>query len=69
MNLDEYSIPGEKAYLEEYCRRLGKPPIQAWDFYTSFICFRFAAILQGVYKRATKGKGDLCQVWPPGGNE
>ncbi len=48
-------IPTLKQYIDEYVQRMGTQPINNWEFYVAFICFRFAAILQGVYKRAQQG--------------
>jgi len=48
-------IPTEKAYVARYCERAGLPAIDNWAFYLAFSFFRFAAILQGVLKRALDG--------------
>ncbi len=48
-------IPGEAEYVAAYCRRTGLAGIEDWSFYLAFSCFRFAAILQGVLKRALDG--------------
>ena len=52
-------IPTEMEIVQEYCRRMNIPMIENWDFYLAFNFFRFAAILQGVYKRAVTGTGIL----------
>ncbi|MCP4470753.1 MAG: phosphotransferase family protein, partial [Gammaproteobacteria bacterium] len=38
-----------------YCARRGLGGIPDWNFYLAFGFFRFAAILQGVLKRAIDG--------------
>lgn len=48
-------IPTEEAYVQEYCARMGLADIPHWNFYLIFSFFRFAAILQGVKKRALEG--------------
>ena len=49
-------IPDVKEFLDLYCRKMNMPPIDNWEFYVTFVIFRMAAILQGVYKRAVSGK-------------
>lgn len=48
-------IPKETAYVDLYCQRRGLDEIPNWSFYLAFSFFRFAAILQGVKKRALDG--------------
>ncbi len=48
-------IPIEAEYMKRYCERTRRPPIEHWNFYLAYNLFRIAAILQGVYKRATEG--------------
>ena len=48
-------IPGESELLEDYCRHTGIGEIPYWRFYLAFSFFRFAAILQGVYRRGLDG--------------
>ena len=48
-------IPAEEDYVAQYCRRMGLDGIPNWNFYLAFSFFRFAAILQGVKKRALDG--------------
>ncbi len=48
-------IPSEEEYVAQYCRRMGLEEIPNWNFYMVFSMFRFAAILQGVKKRALDG--------------
>ncbi len=56
-NLDrqKLGIPTEQEYVARYCERRGLANIPDWNFYLAFSFFRFAAILQGVYKRALDG--------------
>ena len=48
-------IPSEAEYMRRYCERTGRAGIEHWDFFLAYNLFRIAAILQGVYKRATEG--------------
>ena len=48
-------IPTEEEYVAQYCERMGVDSIPNWNFYLAFSFFRFAAILQGVKKRALDG--------------
>ena len=48
-------IPSEEEYVAQYCEHQGLKEIPRWNFYLAFSYFRFAAILQGVKKRALDG--------------
>ncbi len=48
-------IPSEQEYVAQYCEHSGLVRIDNWPFYLVFSFFRFAAILQGVKKRAIDG--------------
>jgi len=48
-------IPTESQYIEQYCEHRSIRSIQHWPFYLAFGFFRFAAIVQGVQKRAIDG--------------
>lgn len=48
-------IPSEEEYVALYCQRMGLDEIPHWNFYLAFSFFRFAAILQGIKKRALDG--------------
>jgi aminoglycoside phosphotransferase (APT) family kinase protein len=48
-------IPTEADYVAAYCRRSGLERIPNWTFLIAFSFFRYAAIAQGVYKRALDG--------------
>jgi aminoglycoside phosphotransferase (APT) family kinase protein len=54
-DLDALGIPSEADYVAAYCRRTGRAEISNWEFYMAFSLFRFAAIVQGVYKRGLDG--------------
>lgn len=56
VDLKSMGIPSERELVDMYCRRMNIPVIDNWDFYVAFNFFRFAAILQGVYKRAISGR-------------
>jgi aminoglycoside phosphotransferase (APT) family kinase protein len=55
LDLAALGIPSEAHYIERYCERTGRSGIDHWNFYLAYNLFRIAAILQGVYKRATEG--------------
>jgi aminoglycoside phosphotransferase (APT) family kinase protein len=48
-------LPSERDYVERYCERRGITRVGNWTFYLAFSFFRFAAICQGVYRRALDG--------------
>jgi len=52
---DALGIPSNEAYIAAYCQRVGLDAIPDWNFYLAFGFFRFAAIVQGVLKRALDG--------------
>lgn len=56
-DLAESGIPAEADYVETYCRRTGRDPIDPdhWDFYLAYNMFRLAAILQGIMGRVVDG--------------
>jgi aminoglycoside phosphotransferase (APT) family kinase protein len=55
LDLAALGIPREAEYMQRYAERTGRGPIGHWNFYLAYNLFRIAAILQGVYKRATEG--------------
>ena len=59
-------IPDEKTYVDSYCRRRGLAAIDDWNFYLVFGFFRFAAILQGVLKRAVDGNASSDKAFAYG---
>jgi aminoglycoside phosphotransferase (APT) family kinase protein len=48
-------IPDEAEYVAQYCRHTGRTVIAGWEFYLAYSLFRFAAICQGIAKRAIDG--------------
>ncbi len=48
-------LPTEEDYVAAYCARRGLERIENWRFYLAFSLFRFAAILEGVVRRAADG--------------
>ncbi len=48
-------LPTEEDYVAAYCARRGLERIDNWRFYLVFSLFRFAAILEGVVRRAADG--------------
>jgi len=59
-------IPTEADYVAQYCERRGLDGIPDWDFYLAFSFFRFAAILQGVLKRAIEGNASSQKAFDYG---
>jgi aminoglycoside phosphotransferase (APT) family kinase protein len=55
LDLDTLGIPSEDAYVEAYRRRRGLGALPNWGYAKAFAFFRFAAICQGVGKRALDG--------------
>ncbi|NKB78269.1 MAG: phosphotransferase [Gammaproteobacteria bacterium] len=55
LNREAIGIPSEQEYVSRYCQRRGISHIPNWNFFLTFSFFRFAAILQGVLKRAIDG--------------
>ncbi|MGB2816509.1 MAG: phosphotransferase [Burkholderiaceae bacterium] len=55
LDLAALGIPSESEYMQRYAERTGRGAIGHWNFYLAYNLFRIAAILQGVYKRATEG--------------
>lgn len=57
VDLAAQGIPDERSYLDAYCRRTGRAPVDPahWEFYLAYSMFRLAAILQGILKRACDG--------------
>ena len=53
--LHELGIPTENEYVDAYCKRAGRAPIESLDFYLAYNLFRTAAILQGIAGRVRDG--------------
>eukprot|EP00794_Sanderia_malayensis_P004927 gene4927-5574_t len=56
IDISSMGIPTDKQYMQDYCKSMGIPPVENWNFYLAFSFFRIAAILQGVYTRSLKGQ-------------
>jgi len=54
-DLKDSGIPSEQEYIDVYCKNVGRSGIENWNFYLAFSFFRFASIIQGVYKRGLDG--------------
>lgn len=59
-------IPSEQQYVAEYCERRSLAAIPHWNFYLVFSYFRFAAILQGVLRRAVDGNASSSKAFDYG---
>jgi aminoglycoside phosphotransferase (APT) family kinase protein len=62
----QLGIPTEAEYVAQYCKRRGLAEIPDWNFYLVFSFFRFAAILQGVLKRAIDGNASSHKAFDYG---
>jgi aminoglycoside phosphotransferase (APT) family kinase protein len=54
-DLAALNIPSESAYIDAYCRRVGRAPISNYSFYLAFNFFRLAAIFHGIKGRVVRG--------------
>ena len=63
---ESLGIPNEAQYVAQYCERRGLEGIPDWNFYLVFGFFRFAAILQGVLKRAVDGNASSPKAFEYG---
>lgn len=61
-------IPDERSYLDAYCRRTGRAPVDPahWEFYLAYSMFRLAAILQGILKRSVDGTASSAEAQETG---
>jgi len=55
LDTNTLGIPSEEAYVDAYCAHRGIDAVRNWSFAKAFCFFRFAAICQGVGKRALDG--------------
>ena len=55
MDLGAMGIPTEQEFVDAYCAKLGRGPIEHWDFYVAFALFRLGAIAQGIMGRVRDG--------------
>ncbi len=62
----ELGIPTEQQYVNWYCEARGIDEIKNWNFYVAFSFFRFAAIIQGVLKRAIDGNASSDKAYQMG---
>jgi aminoglycoside phosphotransferase (APT) family kinase protein len=68
LDLPALGIPSEADYIARYCERTQRKTIEHWNFYLAYNLFRIAAILQGVYKRATEGIASSDNALKAGAN-
>ena len=59
-------IPSEANYVAAYCARMEIDAIPHWDYYLAFSFFRFAAILQGIQRRALDGNASSALAFDYG---
>ncbi|XP_077787298.1 acyl-CoA dehydrogenase family member 10 [Podarcis muralis] len=65
-DLSRLGIPTAQAYFQMYCKHMGTPAVENWNFYMAFSFFRVAAILQGVYKRSLTGQASSATAGSSG---
>jgi aminoglycoside phosphotransferase (APT) family kinase protein len=61
-DLEKLNIPGEAAFLEDYCRRTHRAGMPGYDFYIAFNFFRIAAIFHGIKGRSIRGTAASAQA-------
>ncbi len=54
-DLSGTGIPDERAFVESYCRHLGREIPESLDIFVVFSLFRLASITAGVYRRGLDG--------------
>ena len=54
-DLEALGIPSLEEYVGRYCERVGISNLNDWNFYLAYAQFRYAAMIQGVLKRAKQG--------------
>jgi len=54
-DLMSLGIPSLEEYVGRYCERVGISNLSDWSFYLAYAQFRYAAMIQGVLKRAKQG--------------
>ena len=59
-------IPTQEEFVAEYCRLTERDSIPGLNFYLAFSFFRFASILQGVYKRGIMGNASSTEALEKG---
>ena len=55
LDLNAMGIPSLERYVGDYCSALGISEPPHWRFYLGFAQFRYAAMVQGILKRASLG--------------
>jgi aminoglycoside phosphotransferase (APT) family kinase protein len=66
--LTHTGIPTEQDYVAQYCKITGRSGgIANWNFYLAFSFFRYASIIQGVYKRGLQGNASSRNARGMGG--
>ncbi|MEC3948702.1 phosphotransferase family protein [Sphingobium sp. HWE2-09] len=69
-DLHALNLPGEDAYVAQYCARTGRTAIDDMDWLLAFSLFRLAAIYHGIRARALRGNAssahalDLAAAYP-----
>lgn len=58
LDCERHGIPTLERYIEMYCEKVGRDPIDNPSFYMAFTLFRYAGIGQGVLERVKGGNAN-----------
>jgi len=62
VDLQALNIPSEAAYIDAYCRRVGRTSMPGYEFYLAFNFFRLAAIFHGIKGRFIRGNASSANA-------
>lgn len=62
VDLPALNIPLQAAYIDAYCRRVGRTSIPRYEFYLAFNFFRLAAIFHGIKGRYIRGNASSANA-------
>ena len=62
VDFEKTGIPDESAFVERYCKLVGRDGVPDLAYYKAFSLFRLAAIAQGVYKRSLDGNASSTEA-------
>jgi aminoglycoside phosphotransferase (APT) family kinase protein len=62
VDFEKTGIPDESAFVDRYCKLVGRDGVPDLAYYKAFSLFRLAAIAQGVYKRSLDGNASSTEA-------
>ena len=62
VDFEKTGIPDESAFVDRYCKLVGRNGVPDLAYYKAFSLFRLAAIAQGVYKRSLDGNASSTEA-------